>query len=76
MKRKRDPRGDLMVGRAKISGYNVDRLSAKAGIKPSTMYKRIRLPGTMTINELQSVDRVIGFTIEELVQMIRTHDLR
>ena len=71
MKRKKDTRGDLLVGRAKISGYNVDRLSARAGIKPSTMYKRIKLPGTMTINELQSVDRVIGFTAEELVKMIR-----
>lgn len=71
MKRKKDTRGDLIMGRAKISGYNVDRLSARAGIKPSTMYKRIKLPGTMTINELQNIDKVIGFTIEELVQMIR-----
>ena len=71
MRRKKDTRGDLIVGRARMSGYNVDRPSARAGIKPSTMYKRIKLPGTMTINELQSVDKVIGFTIEELVKMIR-----
>lgn len=71
MRRKKDTRGDLIVGCARMSGYNVDRLSARAGIKPSTMYKRIKLPGTMTINELQSVDKVIGFTIEELVKMIR-----
>ncbi len=71
MRRKKDTRGDLMVGRARMSGYNVDRLGARAGIKPSTLYKRIKLPGTMTINELQSVDKVIGFTIEELVMMIR-----
>ena len=71
MKRKKDTRGDMMVGRARMSGYNVERLSARSGIKTSTMYKRIKLPGTMTINELQSVDRVIGFTAEELVKMIR-----
>lgn len=71
MRRKKDTRGDLIVGRARMSGYNVERMSARAGIKPSTMYKRIKLPGTMTINELQSVDRVIGFTVEELVKMIR-----
>ena len=71
MKRKKDTRGDLMVGRARMRGSNVERLSARSGIKLSTMYKRIKLPGTMTINELQSVDRVIGFTAEELVKMIR-----
>lgn len=71
MKRKKDTRGDLIVGRAKISGYNVDRLSARAGIKPSTMYKRIKLPGTMTLNELQNIDKVIEFPIEELVKLIR-----
>jgi hypothetical protein len=71
MKRKKDTRGDLMMGRAKISGYDAAHLSARAGIKLSTLYKRIKLPGTMTINELRSVDRVIGFTVEELVKMIR-----
>ena len=71
MKRKKDTRGDLIVGRARMSGFNVERMSARSGIKLSTMYKRIKLPGTMTINELQSVDRVIGFTVEELIKMIR-----
>ena len=71
MSRKKDTRGDLIVGRARMRGFNVERMSAKSGIKLSTMYKRIQLPGTMTLNELQSVDKVIGFTIEELVMMIR-----
>lgn len=71
MRRKKDPRGDLIVGRARTQGLNVERMSKKAGISLSTMYKRIQLPGTMTLNELQSVDKVIGFTIEELVMMIR-----
>lgn len=71
MRRKKDTLGDLIVGRARMSGFNVERMSARSGIKLSTMYKRIQLPGTMTINELQSVDKVIGFTIEELVMMIR-----
>ena len=71
MRRKKDTRGDLIVGRARMSGFNVERMSARSGIKLSTMCKRIQRPGTMTLNELQSVDRVIGFTIEELVKMIR-----
>lgn len=71
MRRKKDTRGDLIVGRARMSGFNVERMSARSGIKLSTMYKRIQLPGTMTLNELQNIDKVIGFTIEELVKMIR-----
>lgn len=71
MRRKKDTRGDLIVGRARMSGFNVERLSARSGMKLSTMYKRIKLPGTMTIDELQNVDRVIGFTTEELVKLIR-----
>lgn len=71
MRRKKDTRGDLIVGRARLSGYNVERMSARSGMKLSTMYKRIKLPGTMTIDELQNVDRVIGFTTEELVKLIR-----
>lgn len=71
MRRKKDTRGDLIVGRARMSGFNVERMSARSGIKLSTMYKRIQLPGTMTLNELQNIDKVIGFTIEELVMMIR-----
>lgn len=71
MRRKKDTRGDLIVGRARMSGFNVERMSARSGMKLSTMYKRIKLPGTMTIDELQNVDRVIGFTTEELVKLIR-----
>ena len=70
MKRK-DTRGDLIVGRARMSGYNVERMSARSGIKLSTMYKRIRLPGTMTINELQNIDRTVHFTTEEIVALVR-----
>lgn len=71
MKRKKDTRGDLIVGRARMSGFNVERMSARSGIKLSTMYKRIKLPGTMTINELQNIDRTVHFTTEEIVALVR-----
>ena len=71
MRRKKDTRGDLIVGRARMSGFNVERMSARSGIKLSTMYKRIRLPGTMTINELQNIDRTVHFTAEEIVALVR-----
>ena len=57
MRRKKDPRGDLIVGRARTQGLNVERMSQKAGISLSTMYKRIRLPGTLTIDELRNIDK-------------------
>lgn len=71
MRRKKDTRGDLMMGRAKISGYDAAHLSARAGIKPSTLYKRIKLPGTMTIDELTSIDKVVHFDDAEIIRLIR-----
>lgn len=71
MRRKKDPRGDLIVGRARTQGLNVERMSQKAGISLSTMYKRIRLPGTLTIDELQNIDKAVHFTTEELLLLVR-----
>ena len=71
MRRKKDPRGDLIVGRARTQGLNVERMSQKAGISLSTMYKRIRLPGTLTIDELQSIDKAVHFTTEEILLLVR-----
>lgn len=71
MKRKKDTRGDLIVGRARMRGFNVERMSARSGIKLSTMYKRIKLPGTMTLNELQNIDKTIGLTDEEIITLVR-----
>lgn len=68
---KKDTRGDLIIGRAKISGYSVERMSAKSGIKRSTMYSRLKLPGTLTLNELQNIDRTIGLTDEEIITLVR-----
>ena len=72
MRRKKDTRGDLIVGRARMSGFNVERMSAKSGIKLSTMYKRIQLPGTLTINELQNIDKAVKFTDEEILYLVRS----
>ena len=71
MRHKKDPRGDLIVGRARTQGLNVERMSQKAGISLSTMYKRIRLPGTLTIDELQNIDKAVHFTTEELLLLVR-----
>lgn len=71
MRRKKDTRGDLIVGRARMSGFNVERMSTRSGIKLSTMYKRIQLPGTLTLNELQNIDKTVKFTDEEILYLAR-----
>ena len=67
----KDRRADLIRGRAQLSGFDVKRLAARSGINLMTMYKRLRLPGTITLDELTSIDKAAGFTNEELVQMVR-----
>lgn len=71
MRHTKDPRGDLIVGRARTQGLNVERMSQKAGISLSTMYKRIRLPGTLTIDELRNIDKAVHFTTEEILLLVR-----
>lgn len=71
MKHKKDTRGDLIVGRARMSGFNVERMSARSGMKLSTMYKRLKLPGTLTLNELQNIDKTIKFKDEEILALVR-----
>ena len=61
----------MIVGRARTQGLNVERMSQKAGISLSTMYKRIRLPGTLTIDELQNIDKAVHFTTEEILLLVR-----
>ena len=67
----KDRRADLIKGRAQLSGFDVKRLAARSGINLMTMYKRIRQPGTITLDELTSIDKAARFTDEELVQMVR-----
>ena len=71
MRCKKETRGDLIVGRAKISGYSVERMSARSGIKRSTMYNSIQFPGRLTLDELQNIDRTIGLTDEEIIKLVR-----
>ena len=74
MRRKKDTRGDLIVGRARINGIDVKRMASKAGLCGlclSTVYKRIQLPGTMTIDELTSIDKVVHFDDAEIIRLIR-----
>lgn len=67
----KETRGDLIVGRARMSGFDVKRMTARSGMKLSTMYKRLRLPGTLTVDELAAIDKAVRFTDEELIRIVR-----
>lgn len=67
----KETRGNLIVGRARMNGLDVKRAASRAGIKLTTMYKRIRLPGTMTVDELTALDKAVKFTDDELLTIIR-----
>ena len=68
---KKDIRKDMIVGRATMSGLDVKRMSARSGMTLSTMYRRLRLPGTMTLDELASIDKAVRFTDEEILFLVR-----
>lgn len=67
----KDKRGDIIVGRARLSNLDVKRMAKRAGMCLSTVYKRIQLPGTMTVDELASIDRAVKFTDEEIIKLVR-----
>lgn len=67
----KEKRGDLIIGRARMNGFDVKRMTARSGMKLSTMYKRLRLPGTLTVDELGAIDKAIKLTDEELIRIIR-----
>lgn len=71
MKRKKDTRGDLIIGRARMNGFDIKRMTARSGMKLSTMYKRLKLPGTLTVDELASIDKAVRFTDEEILKIVR-----
>ena len=70
MKRK-DNRRDIIVGRARIAGYSVQELAKKVGIPVSTLYRKLKIPGGITLTELELIDEVVGFEDEELLYLVK-----
>ena len=68
---KKDIRKDMIVGRATMSGLDIKHMTAKSGMKLSTMYNRLKLPGTLTLDELASIDKAVRFTDEEILFLVR-----
>lgn len=51
-------------------GYSMDNLAAKAGMSCSTLYSRLRNPGTFSLDELNRVAKVIRIPHEELAPIL------
>ena len=64
-------RENIIRGRAAMSGLDIPRVAKRSGIPKSTLYDRLKLPGRLTLDELQSLDKAVGFTAEEIVNLVR-----
>lgn len=62
---------DIIVGRARISGFDTVRLAKKSGIALSTMYRRLKSPENFTLSELYFLDRIVHFSDEEILFFVR-----
>ncbi len=69
--RKPDNRKDIIVGRARMKGLKVSDLAKRCGLAPSTLYRKLRNPGDISIGELELMDELIGFSDEEVLYFIR-----
>ena len=71
MKRQTDNRSNIIKGRARIKGLSVTDLARKVGIPESTLYRKLKNPGGISLTELELIDEVIGFTDDEILYFVR-----
>lgn len=69
--RKTDRRKDIIVGRARMKGLGVSDLAKRCGIAPSTLYRKLKQPGDISLGELELIDELVGFSDEEVLYFIR-----
>lgn len=69
--RTKDKRRDIIVGRARMKGLGVSDLAKRCGIAPSTLYRKLRKPGDISLGELELIDELIGFSDEEVLYFVR-----
>lgn len=69
--RTKDKRRDIIVGRARMKGLGVSDLAKRCGLAPSTLYRKLRNLGDISLGELELMDELIGFSDEEALYFIR-----
>ena len=68
---KKDNRSNIIKGRARLKGLGVSDLAKRCGLAPSTLYRKLRNPGDISLGELELMDELIGFSDEEVLYFIR-----
>lgn len=71
MKRQTDNRANVIKGRALMKGLGVRELAKKIGIPESTLYRKLKNPGGISLTELELIDDVISFTDDEILYFVR-----
>lgn len=69
--RTKDKRRDIILGRARMNGLGVSELAKRCGIASSTLYRKLRKPGDISLGELELMDELIGFSDEEILYFVR-----
>lgn len=68
---KKDNRSNIIKGRARLKGLGVSDLAKRCGLAPSTLYRKLRNPGDISLGELELIDELVGFSDEEVLYFIR-----
>lgn len=54
-----------------MKGLGVPELSKKTGIPVSTLYRKLKIPGGITLTELGLLDEVVEFDDSEVLYFVR-----
>lgn len=67
----KDRTADVIKGCARARGMTAVELQQRSGIPSTRFFRRMTLPGDITLDELRAMDREVEFTAEELVRIAR-----
>lgn len=62
---------DIIKGCARARGMTAVELQQRSGIPSTRFFRRMTLPGDITLDELRAMDREVEFTADELVRITR-----
>lgn len=54
----------LILGRMAVLDYGFDELAARLGVSPPTARRYVREPGSMTMDSMRRMNRVLDITAE------------
>ena len=61
----------ILVGMIEMRIPTKQELALRIGLKPGTLNKNIRDPGSMSIGRLRAISEQLAFTDEQIAQIVR-----